>query len=212
MHEILHGALAAVQASGNGARSPAPPQAFIKARIRHSVPDSPERPAAAISFDGMNRYRPFTSRATLARLLPMAALALSFGCASFGSLMESPEVSVVNLEPEAASGFEQRFKVDLRITNPNERPLEVDGLRFELDVNGQRLARGQTGDSVSVPRLGDAVISVSATTTLLDVFRQVWAAQKAKGVRYRVSGRVFLKGLFPPYVDFEHEDELVTLP
>ena len=126
--------------------------------------------------------------------------------------MESPEVSVVNLVPEASSGFEQRFQVDLRITNPNERPLEVDGLRFTLDVNGERLARGQTGDSVSVPRLGDAVISVHATTTLLDVLRQVWAAQAAKGVSYRVEGRVFLKGLFPPHIDFEHEGELLSPP
>lgn len=127
-------------------------------------------------------------------------------------MLESPEVSVVNLQPETSSGFEQRFQVDLRITNPNQRELEVDGLRFELDVNGQRLARGQTGDAVSVPRLGDALISVHATTTLLDVLRQVWAAQTAKGVRYRVEGRVFLKGLFPPHVDFEHEGELIAPP
>jgi LEA14-like dessication related protein len=145
-------------------------------------------------------------------LAALAAAAFGLGCASFGSVLESPEVSVVNLVPEASTGFEQRFKLDLRLTNPNDRALEVDGLRFELDVNDQRLARGQTGDSVTVPRLGDAMLSVTATTTLMDVFRQVWALQKANGVRYRVSGRVFLKGLFPPYVDFDHEDELVTLP
>lgn len=147
------------------------------------------------------------------RLLAAAVcLGLATGCASFGTLIEAPEVSVVNIQPEAASGFEQRFQVDLRIANPNERPLEVDGLRFELEVNGERLARGQTGDSVSVPRLGDAVIRVHTTTTLLDVFRQVWAAQEAKGVRYRIEGRVFLKGIFPPYIDFDHEDELIRLP
>jgi LEA14-like dessication related protein len=121
-------------------------------------------------------------------------------------------VSVVDLQPEAATGFEQRFRVELRISNPNERELEVDGLRFELDVNGQRLARGQTGDAVTVPRLGDATLSVLTTTTLLDVFRQVVALPNAKGVRYRVAGRVYLKGIFPPYVDFEHEDALVDLP
>ena len=152
-------------------------------------------------------------RLRVASGLALLALAgLASGCASLGSVMESPEVSVVNLQPEASSGFEQRFQVDLRITNPNERPHEVDGLRFTLDVNGERLARGQTGDSVTVPRLGDAVISVHATTTLLDVLRQVWAAQTAKGVAYRVEGRVFLKGLFPPYVDFEHEGELLAPP
>lgn len=157
--------------------------------------------------------KPVSRAASWARLLLVpAALGLAPGCASFGSLLESPEVSVVNLQPEPSTGLEQRFKVDLRLSNPNQSPLDVDGLRFELEVNGQRLARGQTGDSVHVPRLGDAMLSVHATTTLMDVFRQVWALQKAKGVRYRVTGRVFLEGLFPPYLDFEHEDELVTLP
>lgn len=141
-----------------------------------------------------------------------AGLGLLFGCASFGSFLEPPAVTVVNVQPEASGGLEQRFKLDLRIANPNSAPLEVDGLRFELDVNGQRLARGQTGDSVTVPRLGDAILSVHATTTLMDVFRQVRAMQKSKGVRYHASGRVFLKGFFPPYIDFENEDELLTLP
>lgn len=181
---------------------------------RPSIPHfSPTRAAAAISSGMTLRSRSLSHRAAFARaLLVTAGLFVFSGCASFGSLMEAPEVSVVNLVPEASSGFEQRFKIDLRITNPNERPFEVDGLRFELDLNGQRLARGQSGNSVTVPRLGDAVISVNATTTLLDVFRQVWAMQKAKSVRYRVEGRVFLKGLLPPYIDFEHEDELMTLP
>jgi LEA14-like dessication related protein len=144
--------------------------------------------------------------------LAAAGLALTLGCASFGTVLEPPGVTVVSIEPLSATGFEQRFQVDLRLTNPNERPLEVDGLRFDLDVNGQRLARGQTGTPVTVPRLGDALLSVEATTTILDVFKQVMAMQTAKGIRYRVSGRVFLTGLFPPYVDFENEDELVAPP
>ena len=134
------------------------------------------------------------------------------GCASLGTVLEAPGVTVVNIEPLNATGFEQRFQVDLRLSNPNERALEVDGLRFDLDVNDQRLARGQTGTEVTVPRLGDALLSVEATTTILDVFKQVMAMQTAKGIRYRVTGRVFLKGLFPPYVDFENEDELMKLP
>jgi hypothetical protein len=65
---------------------------------------------------------------------------------------------------------------------------------------------------VSVPRLGDATLSVDAATGILDVVRQLAALQDAKGLRYRVSGRLFLKGLFPPYLDFDREDELLALP
>lgn len=161
----------------------------------------------------MNRLRPpAASRFLVLTWLAAAGLAWGLGCASFGTVLEPPGVTVVNIEPLSTTGFEQRFQVDLRLSNPNERPLEVDGLRFDLEVNGQRLARGQTGTAVTVPRLGDAMLSVEATTTILDVFKQVMAMQTAKGIRYRVTGRVFLKGIFPPSVDFENEDELVKLP
>ena len=160
----------------------------------------------------MNESRA-SRRPRLAALALAAGAVLGLGaCASFGSFLESPQVSLVNITPEPASGFEQRFRVELRLTNPNERDLEVEGLRFELELNDQRLARGQTGDAVTVPRLGDATIAVNATTTLLDVFRQVMALPGTKEVRYRVTGRVFLAGFFPPYVDFDDSDTLVTLP
>ncbi len=151
-------------------------------------------------------------RRSTRRLLALSLAGVLGGCASLGRVLEPPEVSVVNLTPEAASGFEQRFQVELRIANPNERALEVTGLRFELDVNGERLARGQTGESVTVPRLGDATLTVPATTTVMDVLRQVLAMPNATGVTYRVRGRVFLAGFFPPSIDFDREDELVRLP
>lgn len=147
------------------------------------------------------------------RTLLVAAVALvAAGCASFGSFLEPPEVSVAGIEALPSGGFEQRFRVQLRLSNPNDRSLAIDGLRFRLEVNGQPLMRGQTGDAVLVPRLGDAVLAVDATTTLLDVVRQVIAIQQAQAVRYRVTGRVYLQGWLPPALDFENEDELVTLP
>ena len=70
---------------------------------------SPTRAAAAISSGMTLRSRSLSYRAAFARALLVAAgLSVFSGCASFGSLMEAPEVSVVNLQPEASSGFEQR--------------------------------------------------------------------------------------------------------
>ncbi|CAG0991804.1 hypothetical protein MYXO_02444 [Myxococcaceae bacterium] len=151
-------------------------------------------------------------KARLRALGLVAALSVLASCASFGSLLERPEVSLVSLTPEPSSGLEQRFRVELRISNPNTRALEVTGLRFELELNDRRLARGQSGEGVRVPRLGDATLGVDATTTLLDVLRQVSGIPGTKEIRYRISGRVFLAGFFPPWIDFDHSDVLVTLP
>ena len=96
-----------------------------------------------------------------------------------------PEVTLVDLRPLDVSLFEQRMAVELRIRNANDTAMEVTGLRFALDVNGHAFAKGTSDRSVVVPRLADA-------TT--DLIRQVMDAPEASGLRYRITGTMFLSG------------------
>jgi hypothetical protein len=107
-----------------------------------------------------------TSRAAAAAWL-VAALA---GCASWGIGAEPIDVHLAGLTPLPSTAFEHRLRVELRLRNPNPRAYEIDGLRFQLDVNGQRLASGVTDARVTLPRLGEVLVPVTTTTTLLDVF------------------------------------------
>ena len=71
---------------------------------------------------------------------------------------------MVDLHPLKGGKFEQRFRIELRVQNPNDFELEIDGLDFELDLNGTRLTRGLSDEAVTIPRLGDAIVAVSADT------------------------------------------------
>lgn len=122
----------------------------------------------------------------------VAGLALAVGCASLPGGLEAPEVSLVGLEPLPSESLEQRFDVRLRVMNPNDRTLSIDGVDFTLEVNGSRLTRGLTNEEVTIPRLSEAVVSVTATTTVLDLVRQVLSAADAETVSYELHGRVFL--------------------
>ncbi len=118
------------------------------------------------------------------------------GCTSLPALSvqpESPEVLLVNITPLDATMFEQRLQVDLRVRNPNDFDLEVTGLDFTLHLNDQRLARGLTNKTSTIPRLGDAVISVETTTSTLDVIRHLLKLSQRQEVSYQVDGVLYAK-------------------
>jgi LEA14-like dessication related protein len=147
-----------------------------------------------------------------ARWLLLVALTLTVAaCASVSSL-EAPEVRVTGLtmlEAEPGS-MEQRFLVSLRLTNPNNRAIVIDGLDFELDVNDRRLARGVTAERFELPRLGEADTSVVVTTSLFDVLRQVMTlgSKRDGGLDYRLRGRLHLGSGLVRTIPFDHRGQV----
>jgi len=119
---------------------------------------------------------------------------------------ESPEVLLVNITPLDTTMFEQRLQVDLRVRNPNDFDLEVTGLDFTLHLNEQRLARGLMNTASTIPRLGDAVLSVETTTSTIDVVRQLLNLRHNQDLTYQVSGVVHVQGIQLP---FEHKGVLM---
>lgn len=130
----------------------------------------------------------------LVAVIGAAILALS-GCRTpLLEPLEPPDVSLVSLAPEDGGPFEQRVRVVLRLTNPNNEDLEFEGLRFQLELNERPFTRGVSNESVTVPRLGEATVEVIATTTLIDWVRQIGALtdQRDLDFPYALEGRLFL--------------------
>jgi LEA14-like dessication related protein len=135
----------------------------------------------------------------------------SAGCANLAAL-EAPEVRVTSLEmlAPAPGSIEQRFAVGLRLTNPNNRSLSIDGLDFELDFNDRPLARGVTNRAFELPRLGVADTQVIVTTSVFDILRQALdlGGRRDAPMDYRLRGRVHLGAGFVRTVPFDHRGKL----
>jgi LEA14-like dessication related protein len=139
--------------------------------------------------------RPFAPADGLRRLFALCALiTLISGCASLRDL-EPPEVRMTSLRPVAGTLMEQQFEVGLAVLNPNNRDVEIDGMDFELEVNGNRLARGVSSEGFTLPRLGETRTTVLVTTSTLNVLRQAISLSAAGTIDYRLLGRVHLGGL-----------------
>jgi len=137
-------------------------------------------------------------------LVCLACTALLGGCAQFQ--YKPVDVFVVGLVPAEGSPLEQRIRVDLRIQNPNDQPIEANGMQIRLDVNGARLARGVSDTAFTIPRLGEATTSIVATTSLFDLAKQVVALSGTQSFRYVLEGDVFVGGLMRS-VSFHSEGE-----
>ncbi|MFO0699665.1 MAG: LEA type 2 family protein [Nitrospira sp.] len=119
----------------------------------------------------------------------LITLAVLFtGCASWFIKGEPPEVLVTNVTPLDATMFEQRLRVDLRVRNPNDFDYHLTGIDFTLNLNGKRLARGLGSKEVTIPRLGDAVITIDTTTSTLDIVRQLVQLSQKQELTYDIKG------------------------
>jgi LEA14-like dessication related protein len=128
---------------------------------------------------------------TLLLILPLLA-----ACAALPPT-EPPRVSLSGLEPLDMTLFEQRFRLFLRVQNPNSRALPVRGLSFTVFVNERELASGVASDIAAIPAFGEAVIPVDVTSTLLHLLDQLRGLEThpGQGLRYRLQGRLYLRGL-----------------
>ena len=130
------------------------------------------------------------------RILPAIPVLLSIllaGCASLFWAGEKPRVDIVNITPKEMRLLEQTFLMELRIQNPTDTDLDVNGLSFELEINGQPFARGVSNQSARIERLSTKVVQVEAYTGLTSILRQLSEARKgsyASGFTYRLKGSV----------------------
>jgi LEA14-like dessication related protein len=112
------------------------------------------------------------------------------GCAALQSAIETPHVTLNNLQVVDMTLLEQRYAVTLRIQNPNPVPLPISGMNFQLDINDTELGRGVTNQAVTVPAYGEALVEVRLVSNLMRIFNQIRGLENSKGqsLRYRLSG------------------------
>ena len=145
-------------------------------------------------------------------LLCMLALAVT-ACATTGSFPEPPRVTLTSIQPMDMTLLEQRYRLQLRIMNPNDVALPVEGLSYALEINGREFAYGVSNAEVSIPPFSEALLDVEVVSNLLNILQQVQEMQGEKhdSLSYRLTGKISLENS-PARLPFEYEGELKYLP
>jgi LEA14-like dessication related protein len=109
-------------------------------------------------------------RSVHAVILSLLLLSLS-ACALFPN-RDPLNINVVGIEPLQSQDMEVRFAVKIRVQNPNDTPIDYNGVALDLEVNGQPLASGVSDQSGSIARFSETVLTVPVSVSAFSVLRQ----------------------------------------
>jgi LEA14-like dessication related protein len=140
--------------------------------------------------------------------LILALLILS-GCAGLGRRLEMPRITLSNFSVQEIKVFESVFKIEMRVFNTNDVPLEIKGLNCNLELNGRRLATGVTNVKIDIPSFETAIVPMTLYSSVLDVVTVLKGLVKTEKLQYKLTGRLRLgKGVIPSTLSFESTGEL----
>ena len=144
-------------------------------------------------------------------LLFVLSLALG-GCASlYRTVLEQPEVRLVNLELVELGMVRQQYRLTLQLHNPNPVPLPVDGITYQVRLAGLDLASGATEEGFRIPAGGETQVSMLIDTDLMKMLGQLGNLLSSPSGRlgYEVTGEVDVGLPFGGRIPFDQSGSVV---
>ena len=127
------------------------------------------------------------------RTVALIGLLVLCGCASVPK-RDPLQVTVAGIEPLKGEGLEMRMMVKLRVQNPNDTPVDYNGMAVEMAVQGKSFASGVCDTSGSVPRFGETVVSVPVTISAMRMIGQAVGFMRGgsglEKIRYQMKGKL----------------------
>jgi LEA14-like dessication related protein len=124
--------------------------------------------------------------------LSLAAALLLAGCAAMLPKLEAPKLEVVAVNLGHANLLQAKIDVTLRVTNPNNRSLDVSSIVLQIAVSGTEMATGETAEPFVVPALGETQFDIKLTADVATALALMAQQLHSDAVPYRVTGQVKL--------------------
>lgn len=139
-------------------------------------------------------------------------LLVLFGCAQLGQGLEKPSVKLENIALANNNFLSPRFRLSLRITNPNSIALPVEGMTYAVSIEGVELFDGVKNDIPEIAAYSDTLIDVELGTNLLKAasLLSLLKNRTDNNVSYGVDAKIDLSGLLPSFN--VQESGMVALP
>jgi LEA14-like dessication related protein len=150
-------------------------------------------------------------RTALAWTALIATLGLAAGCAAFAPKLESPKLSLLGIQMMSTDMFAQKFRVRVKVENPNDLELPVRGLDYQILLMGDSFAEGTSTDRFVVPAKGEAEFDMVVTTNFVSSLGRLISrvgGGKLENLDYEITGEVQLdKGLVRK-IPFNHHGKV----
>ncbi|MCM2312136.1 MAG: LEA type 2 family protein [Steroidobacteraceae bacterium] len=147
---------------------------------------------------------PFRS---LRMLLVAAGMVLLAACSTLGSNLQAPKLELLGVQMLSTDMFAQRFKVRVKVINPNELELPVRGLEYTILMMGDSFAEGMSTESFVLPALGEAEFDMLVTTNFVSSFGRLLSrvqGGKLENIDYEITGKIMVEKGMVRKVPFNH--------
>ncbi len=142
------------------------------------------------------------------RTLVLAALLAIASCATLESKLQTPTVNVMGVQMLSGDMFSQRFRLRVKIENPNDIEVPVRSIEYTLFLMGDQFGEGQTESSFILPARGEAEFDMGVTTDFVSALGRLisrMGGNKLENVEYEIAGKLHLdKGLVRT-IPFDHK-------
>jgi len=109
-----------------------------------------------------------------------------------GSAFNDPEVELKQVRIIGMDQSAVALEGTLEIKNPNDLAARFSGYDYQLDVEGQRLSFGRSGQPFQIPALGTVTMTVPATVLFDDLFAVGRKGIFGRDLVYVLKGTAFL--------------------
>lgn len=135
----------------------------------------------------------------LTAVIPFMCLLFVCGCATVMPDLDPPKVSVDSVESMSSPTGTPRFKIKLRVANPNQQTLDIAGISYGIEILDEEVISGVTNDVPVIEGYSEEVVTLEAG---LQVFQIVRLVSKLGGagsdaLEYKFTAKIDFNGLVP---------------
>ena len=136
-------------------------------------------------------------------------------CASLHGPVEEPEVTLADMQVVDIKPFEAVVKISLRVMNPNDVALPVDGVRCDLNIDGKHFATGIGNAHTEIPAYGMGLVPVTVYASTIKMFSSALAMLQGMNngqgppepIHYELNGSIRLGSGFGRSIPFKNKGE-----
>jgi len=133
------------------------------------------------------------------------------GCASTGAMIEKPGVSLRNVQVTEIDLDGQTFVLDFNVVNPNPFPLPIRAVSYGVELEGLRLASGETQGAFTVPAGGDGHFAITVDVDLMHTAPQLMFIVRDgiyRDIPYALEGSLAIDVPFARPVSFRNQGSI----
>lgn len=101
------------------------------------------------------------------------------GCSSLRQEFREPDIRVLGFARQPGNNLlDQRFKLYLSLTNPNDLALDIKGITFDFTIAGTRLVQGVSNDVPHIAPYAEVQFTVQGSANLVEAVRLLKKLQR----------------------------------